>query len=118
MCAPRGTIDMTSCSFRSHFLTTEEFFAKDLATEFAMESQMGVHPNDVKRSPPLFTAIAKRNESLVRFMCSFMLKSALESSQVPVCQGIALRNNWTKPLTGARYGTKVRGRVVKCPRKY
>jgi hypothetical protein len=76
-----------------------------------MESLMWVHPNDVKRSPPLFTAIAKRDESLVRFICSFMLKSALESSQVPVCQGIALWSNWTKPLTWARYGTKVRGRV-------
>ncbi len=88
------------------------------ATEFAMESLMGVHPNDGKRSPPLFIAIAKRGESLVRFMCSFLLKSALESSQIPVCQGIFLTSNWTKPLTGARYGTKVRGRVVKWPQKY
>ena len=55
------------------------------ATEFAMESLMGVHPNDGKRSPPLFIAIAKRDESLLRFMCSFLLKSALESSQIPVC---------------------------------
>ena len=65
-----------------------------------------------------FFAIAKRDESLVRFMCSFLLKSALESSQIPVCQGIFLTSNWTKPLTGACDGTKVRGRVVKWPRKY
>ena len=72
MCAPRGSIDMTSCSSMSQFSTTEEFFAEDLfATEFAMESLMGVHPNNGKRSPPLFIVIAERDESLVRFMCSF-----------------------------------------------
>ncbi len=91
---------------------------RTFATEFAMESLMGAHPNDGKRSPPLFIAIVKRDESLLRFMCSFLLKSALESSQIPMCEGIVLWSNWTKPLTRARYGTKVRGRVVKCPRKY
>ena len=79
---------------------------------------MGVHPNDGKRSPPLFVAIVKRDESLVIYMCLFLLKSVLESSQIPVCQEIAPSSNRTKPLTGARYGTKDRGRVVKWPRKY
>ena len=91
---------------------------RTFASENAMESLMGVHPIDAERVPPLFIAIAMRDASLVRWMCKIVLKSVLESLQTRVCQGIALSSNWTKPLNGAQYGTKVRRRVIKWRRKY
>ena len=39
---------------------------RTFASEYAMESLMGVHPIDVERVPPLFIAIAMRDASLVR----------------------------------------------------
>jgi len=91
---------------------------RTFASEYAMEPLMGVHPIHVERVPPLFMVIVMRDASLVRWMCKIVLKSVLESLQTRVCLRIALWSNWTKPLSGAQYGTKVCGRVFKWPRKY
>ena len=39
---------------------------RTFASEYAMESLMGVHLIDAERVPPLFIAIAMRDASLVR----------------------------------------------------
>ena len=105
---------LSGCIFRRSKNSSMRTFSAD----FAMESLMGVHPDGAERCPPLFNAIAMRDVSLVRWMCKIVLKSVLESLQTCVCQGIASSSDWTKPLTGAQYGTKVRGRMAEWTSKY
>ena len=91
---------------------------RTFSVDFAMESLQGVHPDGAEQCPPLFNVIAMRDAQLVRWMCKIVVKSVWESLQTRVCQGIAPSSNRTKPLTGARHGTKVCGRVFKWPRNY
>jgi hypothetical protein len=105
---------LSGCIFRRSKNSSMRTFSAD----FAMESLMGVHPDGAERCPPLFNAIAMRDVSVVSWTCKIVLKSVLESSQTRVWQETAPPSNRTKPLTGARHGTKVCGRVFKWPRKY
>ena len=82
-----------------------------------MEPLTGDRPNNAERVPHYFVVITERDDNLVTKIY-FSIQNCVPSRPRPPDTEVFPMSNWTEPLTGARYGTKVRARVVKWPPKY
>jgi len=83
------------------------------ASEVVRKSLTGVRPDDPEAIPLTFVIITKRCVSRIIHLCFSQTKPWFDSTCPPTCQGVTQRTNWTKPLTGGRYGTLVYRRIVK-----